>query len=102
MDGPGALVHLDSLLTIEELDGIQWVPGTGQGTTIRWLDVFRKIRDAGKLLQIVNVDTLQMTFDLLEEVVEKLGSGKGLIALIETPISQEEEVMKHLAKFNVT
>jgi 5-methyltetrahydrofolate--homocysteine methyltransferase len=30
LDGPGQLAHLDSLLAIAELDGIQWVPGAGQ------------------------------------------------------------------------
>jgi len=102
LDGPGALVHLDSLLGIEELDGIQWVPGAGQGPLNRWLDVLRRIRKAGKLLQIINIDTSIMTFDLLDEVVNELGSGKGLIAMIQAPISEKEVVMKHLAKYNIT
>ncbi len=29
IDGPGVLNHLDSILSIEELDGIQWIPGAG-------------------------------------------------------------------------
>ena len=28
-DGPGQLIHLDSLLSIPALNGIQWVPGAG-------------------------------------------------------------------------
>ena len=102
LDGPGALAHLDSLLSIEDLGGIQWVPGAGQQPPSQWLDVFRKIRDAGKLLQLVNVDTLEMTFDLLDEVVEKLGSGKGLIAMITAPASAEDQVIKRLDRYNVT
>ncbi|MHB8902698.1 MAG: hypothetical protein ACYC6Y_28395 [Thermoguttaceae bacterium] len=53
LDGPGALKHLDALLDLEELDGIQWVYGAGAGPAQRWIDVYRRIQDAGKCLQIV-------------------------------------------------
>lgn len=58
LDGPGALKHLDSLLELEELDGIQWVYGAGAGPASRWIDVYRRIQDAGKCLQIVGYDGL--------------------------------------------
>lgn len=53
LDGPGALKHLDSLLELNELDGIQWVYGAGAGPAARWVDVYRRIQNAGKCLQIV-------------------------------------------------
>lgn len=53
LDGPGALKHLDTLLELDSLDGIQWVYGAGAGPALRWLDVYRRIQDAGKCLQIV-------------------------------------------------
>lgn len=102
LDGVGALPHLDSLLGIPGLDGIQWVPGAGHGPPTQWLEVFHKIRGADKLLQLVNIDTLEMTFDLLEAVINQLGSGKGLIARVKAPISQQVEVMKTLDKFDVS
>jgi hypothetical protein len=52
LDGPGALRHLDRLLRIPELDGIQWVPGAGQKPMREWMPVLRRIQDAGKLLQL--------------------------------------------------
>ena len=52
LDGVGELPHLDSLLAIPELKGIQWIPGDGRGGPMQWLDVYRRILDAGKLLQI--------------------------------------------------
>ncbi|MEI8242235.1 MAG: hypothetical protein WCI17_03120 [bacterium] len=52
LDGVGELPHLDSLLSIAELKGIQWVQGDGKGGPMQWLDVYRRILDAGKLLQI--------------------------------------------------
>jgi len=102
LDGPGELPHLDSLLSIEELDGIQWVPGAGQGPMNRWLDVYRRIRGAGKLVQLINVDAKAIPIDVLDEVLNRLGSGKGLIALIRAPVSEEERIMKRLAQYNIT
>jgi 5-methyltetrahydrofolate--homocysteine methyltransferase len=52
LDGIGELPHLDSLLAIPELKGIQWIQGAGKGGPLQWLDVYRRVLDAGKLLQI--------------------------------------------------
>ncbi|HZK70411.1 MAG TPA: trimethylamine corrinoid protein 2 [Clostridia bacterium] len=52
LDGPGALRHLDRLLKIEKLKGIQWVYGAGQPTARYWIDILKKIQDAGKLIHI--------------------------------------------------
>jgi len=52
LDGPMALGNLDRLLQIDSLDGIQWVPGAGAKPMSEWLNVCRKILDAGKCLQI--------------------------------------------------
>jgi 5-methyltetrahydrofolate--homocysteine methyltransferase len=52
LDGVGELPHLDSLLAIPELKGIQWVQGAGRGGPMEWLDVYRRILDGGKRLQI--------------------------------------------------
>jgi 5-methyltetrahydrofolate--homocysteine methyltransferase len=51
LDGPGQLPHLPSLLKIEKLRGIQWVPGTGNPPPPQWPEVLKKIIDAGKLIQ---------------------------------------------------
>ena len=52
MDGVGQLAHLDQILAIENLHGVQWVPGTGKPQASEWTDVLGKIRDAGKLCQV--------------------------------------------------
>ena len=51
-DGPVALVHLDDILGIETLDGIQWTPGSGDKPFIEWMDLFKRIQNAGKNLYI--------------------------------------------------
>ena len=52
LDGIGQLNHLDQILSIPTLRGIQWIPGAGQPEPEEWLDVLKKIRDAGKLCQV--------------------------------------------------
>lgn len=52
LDGPGALRHLDQLLAIPNLAGIQWVYGAGQPSAKYWMDVLHKIQDAGKAINI--------------------------------------------------
>lgn len=52
LDGVGALRHLDRLLSIEKLDGVQWVYGDGQPTARAWKDVLQKIQKAGKNVQV--------------------------------------------------
>jgi hypothetical protein len=49
-DGVGALTHLDDILAIKSIDAIQWVPGAGQPRTVEWMDLLKKIQQAGKRL----------------------------------------------------
>lgn len=61
LDGPGALQHLDSLLSIPELSAIQWVYGEGHGPASNWLPVYKKCQAAGKGLQIgLGLDELDL------------------------------------------
>ncbi len=50
LDGPAALGNLPHLLELEKLDGIQWVPGAGAGTMGEWVEVCRRVLEAGKCL----------------------------------------------------
>jgi hypothetical protein len=52
LDGPGALVHLDDILSIERIDSVQWVPGEGNPPVIEWMDLLKRIQAAGKSLYI--------------------------------------------------
>ena len=61
LDGVGQLPHLDSLLAIPELNGIQWVPGDGNPDFKHWPEVYKKIHAAGKKIQIFGgVSTLEV------------------------------------------
>ncbi len=52
LDGKGEIPHLDMLLSIPRLRGIQWIPGDGQPPSEEWLPLLKRIRDAGKLCQL--------------------------------------------------
>jgi hypothetical protein len=52
MDGKGELRHLESLVAIEKLRGIQWQPGDGMPLADGWPEVLHRIRAGGKLCQI--------------------------------------------------
>ena len=92
LDGPGQLPHLDSLLEIEELKGIQWIPGAGVPDEKHWPEVYRKIRDAGKLIQIFG------DFDVLDAVSKQLGSPEGIVLIYLEDDLPETEVIDALKK----
>lgn len=58
LDGTQAMRHLDALLEIDAIDAIEWTPQAGieSGGDPRWYDLYRKILDAGKSVQAVNVE----------------------------------------------
>ncbi|MDP6777266.1 MAG: hypothetical protein QGI83_10930 [Candidatus Latescibacteria bacterium] len=93
LDGPGALPHLDSLLAIDELKGIQWIPGEGNPDVTQWPEVWRKIRDAGKLIQFSG------GINTFETIVRQLGSAEGIVFLFNTDVSREQEVLDFLWKY---
>ncbi|MHC4717906.1 MAG: trimethylamine corrinoid protein 2, partial [Planctomycetota bacterium] len=67
LDGPGALKHMDRLLSLAELDGLQWVHGAGNGLHSDWIDVYRKAQDAGKCVQVFAED-----MDVARAIAEQL------------------------------
>jgi len=95
LDGVGQLPHLDLLLSIPELKGVQWIPGDGKPSACWWPEVIAKIRKVGKLVQVYGP---MRAFDHL---VDKLGSAEGLCLITGTnhPRSDEKELEKFLLKY---
>lgn len=50
MDGTGQIPHLDSILEIEGIKGIQWCPGVGDPEKQNWDELLAKILASGKKL----------------------------------------------------
>lgn len=77
LDGKGEIPHLDMLLSIERLRGVQWIPGDGQPSPDQWLELLKRIRDGGKLCQVfVNPEGAL-------RIVKNLG-GKGFLLVVDT------------------
>jgi hypothetical protein len=92
LDGPGELPHLDHLLSIPDLKGIQWVPGCHR-PQIEWVDLYRRIRKGGKFIQIMgDVNTL-------DTIVKGLGSGAGIWASVS--VGSLEEAQDVLRRYGV-
>ena len=95
LDGVGQLPHLDSILAIPELKGVQWIPGTGKPEAGYWPEVIAKVRKAGKLVQVYG------SMAAFDSLVEKIGSAEGmcLISHDAFPQSREKELEKFLLKY---
>ncbi|HSV86844.1 MAG TPA: hypothetical protein VLH85_09735 [Levilinea sp.] len=77
LDGKGQIPHLDDLLSINDLWGIQWVPGDGAPPPEDWLPLLKRIRDGGKLCQV------GVSPEGARKIVRELG-GKGFCLHIAT------------------
>ena len=56
LDGPDALRHLGWLLEEDWIQAIQWVYGAGGGRASDWIEVYRKIRAAGRSIHLLAAD----------------------------------------------
>ncbi|MEE4195161.1 MAG: hypothetical protein V2J07_08185 [Anaerolineae bacterium] len=83
LDGKGEIPHLKHLLSLDRLRGIQWVPGDGAPPQEEWLDLLKRIRDAGKLCQ------LYVTAEGALKITKALG-GKGFAFCINDPMDKAD------------
>lgn len=83
LDGKGEIPHLDLLLSIPRLRGIQWVPGDGQPPPEQWLPLLKRIRDGGKLCQVF------VTPEGALHIVRNLGGRGFMFCISESPEFQD-------------
>ncbi|MGQ9662249.1 MAG: hypothetical protein ACUVWX_07940 [Kiritimatiellia bacterium] len=93
LDGPGARSHLDHLLSIPELKGIQWIPGEGQPDCTQWPDVYRKIHRAGKLIQIWG------DMETLDTILKQIADTRGVIVFSSFSRSERRSAIEFLQKY---
>jgi hypothetical protein len=95
LDGPSCICHLDHLLAIPELDAVQWTPGAGQpgAGDPQWYDLYRRILDAHKSVQILGasvqeavrvLDTIGSDGVYLSVNVERETEAEEMIALVDS------------------
>ncbi len=83
LDGQGEIPHLPSLLSIERLRGIQWVPGDGAPLHEHWLELYQRIFSGGKLCQIF------CSAESALKIVRAIG-GKGFMFSISDVMTSDE------------
>jgi 5-methyltetrahydrofolate--homocysteine methyltransferase len=83
LDGKGQIAHVDMLLSLKRLRGIQWIPGDGQPPPEEWLPLLQRIRDGGKLCQ------LYVTPEGARTIVRELG-GRGFALYIWEEMDEQE------------
>ena len=52
LDGTVALQHLNLLLSLSEIDAVQWVPGAGHERILQWIPLIQRIQKAGKAVLV--------------------------------------------------
>lgn len=94
LDGAGQLPHLDQLLAMEDLDGIQWVVGANGGREEDWPEVRRKIAQSGKRTQAFG------DLGVLRTLIEQAGTARGMHYRAAWPeVGDEDEARRALAEF---
>jgi 5-methyltetrahydrofolate--homocysteine methyltransferase len=93
LDGIGQLPHLDSLLSIRELKGVQWIPGEGQPQGERWPEVYRKIIAAGKRAQFVG------DWRNFDSLIRQTGGAENFIVFGSAPQRERNEVKAFLKRY---
>jgi hypothetical protein len=92
LDGMEQLRHLDSLLSLDKLDVIQWTSVEGQPSPLEFIPQLKKIQEAGKCL-LIYTNTREF-----EDLMEQLSS-KGLYLLMDAPSEDEaNEIIKRAEK----
>ncbi len=78
LDGTQAIKHLDSILSIESLDAVEWTPqhGIESGADPRWYPMYKKILDSGKSIQLLITDISR-----IDELFKSLGAN-GIYLLV--------------------
>jgi hypothetical protein len=97
LDGIGQLPHLDHLLSIKELGGIQWIPGTGQPGYEHWIDLYRRIRSAGKKIQLYGPGR-----EAVDRIADAMGSLRGFVIMESCGANDDLDQVRHwLASYKV-
>ena len=96
LDGVGQLPHLDMLLGIPELSGIQWVPGAAEEASghhrgsPKWIPLYKKILRRGKKL------VLWIPPESIRFIVRELGSKNLALQIFVETEREAKELLKQL------
>ena len=93
-DGPGAIRHHDHLLSLPQINAIQWTPGAGAETVASkyWWPLYHKTIEAGKKMVLLNLEGLDTLRIFKKEFGPKLKHF--LISVQAQSLAEAEEILK--------
>lgn len=100
LDGTGQLPHLDHVLAVAAIKGVQWVPGDGTPDASHWPEVYRRIYQAGKLCQVFH-NQYKGGLDFLDILNQQVGSVENVCYIIDGDMAQEREVQALLKRYGI-
>lgn len=95
LDGAGELPHLPQILSIEELDGIQWIPGAGAKPFTEWTDIYRMIADAGKKIWV----SPEGNFDGVSRLIDEIGKPELFVIRDGVPYERADELAAFISRY---
>ncbi|MFN2232778.1 MAG: hypothetical protein ACK2U1_01025 [Anaerolineales bacterium] len=97
LDGVGQIPHLDQILSIEELDGVQWIHGDGKPDCSNWPELYQKIHKAGKHIQLTSGG-----FAAIDAVIEQIGTANSIqYSMIRATPELEPEIRAKLQDYGI-
>ncbi|MBN1543190.1 hypothetical protein JW992_13690 [candidate division KSB1 bacterium] len=100
LDGVNASIHLDDLLAVPEIRGIQWVPGDGAADIGCWPEIYQRITGAGKRVQFF-LSQAGDRLDILDRLIEQTECPGAFACVIDGDLSQRDEILKLFAKYDI-
>ncbi|NOZ21076.1 MAG: hypothetical protein GXP25_08295 [Planctomycetes bacterium] len=89
LDGPDALKHMDTILELPELDGLNYVVGSGQEFGLeRMIDLYKRVQAAGKIA------VFGASAANLETILEELDPRKLFLRMGAGTEEQAKEILK--------
>jgi len=99
LDGPDAVRHLDLVLTVPELDGVQWINGAGAPGLDQWPDIYQKIHAAGKLCQVFINGSSELRY--IDYITDLLGTTKGLCFICSGQAGERDAFESYMSKYGL-
>ena len=97
LDGVGQIPHLDQVLSIAELDGVQWIHGDGKPDCSNWPEIYQKISAAGKRIQLISGE-----FTAIDAVTKQIGTANGIqYQMIYASPDREPEIQAKLQNYGI-
>jgi len=93
VDGRGVLKHLDRILSVPEIQAIQWVQGMGLDLPImQWVPLIKKLQAAGKSVMI------DLQIGELEDFINAMDP-EGLLLCLAADENLQPEIIQRVEKW---